>query len=208
MKCVVISDTHTLHRNVAVPDGDVLIHAGDSLNRGTLAELRDVNDWLSTLPHQHKIVIAGNHDWCFEREGDREQAVSILNAATYLQDEVVVVDGIRFYGSPWQPAFMNWAFNLDRGKPLKQVWDKIPPDTEVLITHGPPMGILDKTDSGESVGCFDLREAVLKIKPRFHVFGHIHEAYGKTEQQGITFINACVCTARYVPSNKPVVFEV
>lgn len=207
MKCVAISDTHTLHWDLDIPDGDVLIHAGDSLNRGTLVELQDFNAWLFTLPHKHKIVIAGNHDWCFERADCHARAKEILTEAIYLQDESVVINDLLFYGSPWQPAFMDWAFNLERGKALRKKWKKIPVGTDVLITHGPPMGILDKTISGETVGCFDLREVVEIVKPRFHIFGHIHEGYGQFEYEGTTYINACINTHRYVPSNAPIVFE-
>jgi Icc-related predicted phosphoesterase len=208
MRCVVISDTHTLHWELVIPDGDVLIHAGDALSRGSLEELADFNDWLLTLPHKHKIVIAGNHDWCFERKEEADRAKTLLTAATYLQDSGVEIDGVYFYGSPWQPAFRHWAFNLERGKPLAEKWQKIPANTDVLITHGPPMGVLDKTTDGESVGCFDLRAAVNRIKPRFHVFGHIHESYGKVEKDGTVFINACICTERYRPVNRPIVFDI
>lgn len=105
MRCVAISDTHTLHWDLIIPEADVLVHAGDALGRGTLEELQDFNYWLNTLPHKHKIVIAGNHDWCFERE--KERAKSLLNAAVYLQDEGTEIEGVYFYGSPWQPAFMD-----------------------------------------------------------------------------------------------------
>ena len=206
MKCIVISDTHTLHWKLQIPDGDVLVHAGDALNRGTLEELQDFNYWLNTLPHKHKIVIAGNHDWCFEREQTAEKARAILTAATYLQGSGIEIGGVYFYGSPWQPAFMDWALDLERGKPMNDKWKKFR-ITDVLIPHGPPLNILDNTITGERVGCLDLWEAVSRVRPKFHVFGHIHESYGQLTESGVQFINACICTERYKPINKPIVFE-
>lgn len=173
-----------------------------------MSELLDFNAWLESLPHKHKIVIAGNHDWCFEQEENADKAKAILTAATYFQDSGVEINGVYFYGSPWQPAFMDWAFNLERGKPLHEKWENIPSKTDVLITHGPPMGILDKTITDETVGCFDLMERVNKVKPRYHVFGHIHEGYGQMDKGGTVFINACICTERYKPVNNPIVFDV
>jgi len=91
----------------------------------------------------------------------------------------VIIEGVKFYGSPWQPRFFDWAFNLDRGEEIKKKWDLIPMDTDVLITHGPPYGILDLTHEGEKVGCEELMKAVLRVQPKIHIFGHIHEAYGE-----------------------------
>ena len=132
---VLLSDTHGKHDTLVVPAGDILVHAGDLTDAGSLEELEDVNAYFARLPHRHKLVIAGNHDFCFEREP--EEARATLTAATYLEDEAVTVEGIRFYGSPWQPWFFDWAFNLPRGEALKEKWALIPPKTDVLITHAP-----------------------------------------------------------------------
>ena len=102
-------------------------------------------------------------------------ARSWITNAHYLCDESLTLDGVKFYGSPWQPRFFDWAFNKDRGAPLKAIWDKIPLDTDVLITHGPPHGILDLTFDKIKAGCEELLLAVQRIKPKVHVFGHIHE---------------------------------
>jgi len=188
-RLVLVSDSHGRHRNLIVPEGDVFIHAGDmTAFAGETDILEDFNDWLDTLPHPHKIVIAGNHDFCFER--DNETSRAMLTAGTYLEDEGVTIDGISYYGSPWQPVFLNWAFNLERGEPLRRKWEMIPGDTRVLITHGPPFGILDETSHGQKVGCEELLERVREIKPQVHVFGHIHEARGMVERDGTTFVNA------------------
>lgn len=204
MRIVCISDTHAKHRQLAIPDGDVLVHAGDLTRRGEHSDVRDVDDWLGTLPHRHKVVIAGNHDFCFERTPSSR---GWIRHATYLQDEAVEIEGVKFYGSPWQPRFFDWAFNLDRGLPLRRVWNKIPADVDVLITHGPPFGILDLTAGGEQVGCEELRAAVERLRPRLHIFGHIHEAAGTLERDGTTFVNACSCDLRYRASQTPIVID-
>ncbi len=205
MRIVAISDTHNLHDAVDVPPGDVLIHAGDLTNQGSLDDVRAFDELLAGLPHQHKIVVAGNHDFCFERRPQVARAA--LRHALYLQDEAVTIDGIRFYGSPWQPWFYDWAFNLQRGPEIRAKWDLIPADTDVLITHGPPLGHGDRNVHGEPVGCADLHQRVQQVGPRYHVFGHIHEGYGTTSNGTTTFVNASVCDFRYHPVNPPQVFD-
>lgn len=198
---VAISDTHAHHEGLALPDGDILVHAGDCTRRGALEDLEAFNDWLGRLPHRHKIIIAGNHDFCFERTPDESRR--LVTNAIYLQDEAIVIEGIKIWGSPWQPWFFDWAFNLYRGQPIAAKWALIPNDTQLLITHGPPAGILDRTYSDYNVGCADLLERVLQIKPRLHVFGHIHEAAGQREIRETTFVNASIEGGH----GGPVVFE-
>jgi predicted phosphohydrolase len=187
-RIVFISDTHGYHRELAVPEGDILVHAGDFTMTGRLEEAADFNAFLGCLPHPRKIVIAGNHDFCFQR--DPERARALMTSATYLEDESVEAAHIKFYGSPWQPWFCDWAFNLPRGAPLAEKWAMIPDDTDVLVTHGPPRGIGDRTFDGRSEGCDELLSRVKEVRPRFHVFGHIHEAAGTWKIDGTTFINA------------------
>jgi len=205
VRIVAISDTHMQHEGIDVPDGDVLIHAGDFCGRGTLADVEKFNEFMERQPHRHKIAIAGNHDFCFEQTPDlaREQ----LTACHYLQDEALELDGFRFYGSPWQPEFMDWAFNLPRGGELRAKWELIPVATDVLITHTPPAGIGDFTLSGEHVGCSDLLDALERIRPALHVFGHIHEGAGVAAADGTTFLNACICDAAYRAVNAPMVHD-
>lgn len=205
MKIICISDTHSLHRHLTIPEGDVLIHAGDLSGRGELGVVEDFNNWIGALPHKHKIVIAGNHDFCFEREA--EKAEKLLTNCTYLRDSELVIDGIKFYGSPWQPEFFNWAFNLKRGAEIREKWDLIPEDTDILITHGPPYGYRDQTMSGQKVGCQDLLERIEEIQPKYHIFGHIHEAYGIERNEQTTFINASSCDLSYRPVNQSVIIE-
>jgi len=197
---VFISDTHNVASDLPIPDGDILIHCGDLTSRGTIPEIAKFSSWFAALPHKHKIFIAGNHDFGFEKEA--ELAYRVASCGVYLRDSVTVAEGIRIYGSPWQPWFHDWAFNLHRGSPIKEKWDLIPSDTEILVTHGPPKGILDRTARGEEVGCEELALAVERIAPKIHAFGHIHEAYGtqvRTWASGreTLFINACMCDLRY-----------
>jgi Icc-related predicted phosphoesterase len=207
LRLVCLSDTHFPPSATQVPEGDVLIVAGDICGYGTLDELKAFDDFLSSLPHPHKLLIAGNHDWPFARFGP-EKAGTLIKNAVYLEDSGIEIDGIKFWGSPWQPFFCNWAFNLPRGAPLAQVWAKIPEDSDVLITHGPPYGILDQVPSGEHVGCEELLKALQRIRPKVHVFGHIHESYGMLKQDGTVFINASICDGRYRPINAPIVLDI
>jgi Icc-related predicted phosphoesterase len=206
MRLVVISDTHFMHDRIAIPDADMLVHCGDSLGHGTLEELAELDRFLGTLPHEYKILVAGNHDWCFER--DPEAARRLVRNAIYLEDAAVELGGTKFYGSPWQPWFLDWAFNLERGEPLREVWSKIPEDTEVLITHGPPYGVCDRTLRGELVGCEQLLERVQRVKPKLHLFGHIHEGYGTVQTDETLFVNASTCDVRYRPINQPIVLTI
>jgi predicted phosphohydrolase len=189
MRIVAVADTHTFHEDLMpLPAGDVFIHAGDLCRGGRLAELHLVAAWLQALPFRHKIVVAGNHDWCFVREP--EEALGVLgDGITYLQDSEVVVEGVRFWGSPWQPAYHDWAFNLPRGAPLAEKWALIPAGVDVLITHGPPHGIGDRTDERSRQGCEDLLAAVRQVRPFLHLFGHIHQDGGCWRQEGICFAN-------------------
>lgn len=210
MRLVCISDTHGMHRRIPeIPDGDVLIHAGDSLGQGTLENLADLNDWFGTLPHRYKVVIAGNHDWVFQEAP--ELARETLTHAIYLEDSGIELEGLQFWGSPWTPQFLDWAFMLERGQALRGKWQLIPKNTDVLITHGPPRGLGDQVTvdfRARNVGCVDLEQRLEQLPNlQAHVFGHIHEGYGQYLRGQARFINASTCTARYEPTNPPIVFD-
>lgn len=188
MRIVAVADTHLFHRDLHVPRGDVFIHAGDMCRGGDLAELRASAQWIRSLPHPTKIVVAGNHDWAFVEEP--EAAREVLGPdVIYLQDSGCEIDGLRFWGSPWQPAFNDWAFNLPRGRALAEKWALIPEGLDVLVTHGPPEGFGDRSSVGGRQGCADLLARVRVARPRFHLFGHIHEDGGRWTDGGITFVN-------------------
>jgi len=205
MRIVCLSDTHNLHDHVEVPDGDLLLHGGDFTGRGNRAEVEAFGKWLARLPHAHKVVIAGNHDFLFTRKP--EQARALLGDATYLQDSGVRIEGLSVWGSPWQPWFHDWAFNLQRGSPLAEKWALVPPSTDILLTHGPPHGVLDTTVGGEQVGCEELTRALERIRPRLHVFGHIHECRGTQQRTDRLTINACICNLAYRTEHRPVVVD-
>ena len=207
LKFVAISDTHCRHRSLRLPKGEVLLHAGDISSRSSRPEIEDFLDWLGKLPFAHKVFIAGNHDFFFERQTEALIRQLLPPGVHYLKDEAVVVDGVKIWGSPYTPWFYRWAFNKRRGEPLARHWSKIPPDTDILLTHGPVYGILDQLLNEQHAGDKDLLRKVVEIKPKVHVCGHIHEAYGSVKRQGIRFINACVLNERYELANKPISFE-
>lgn len=206
IRIVAISDTHNRHRELAIPDGDILIHAGDFSRKGQIEDLIEFNNWLSELPHKYKILVAGNHDFCFQV--NPEESYKILTNAIYLQDEFIILEGLKIYGSPWQPWFFDWAFNLKRGHELAAKWAMIPEDTHVVVTHGPPHGILDLTNTGKKVGCEELIKKIKIVQPQLHIFGHIHESYGMLEQDGVQFVNASSCDVSYRAVNKPIMIEI
>jgi Icc-related predicted phosphoesterase len=209
-----ISDTHTKHRycELDLPGGDLLIHAGDLMNSGH--DENDVWEFLDWFDKQEQykshVFIAGNHDRFFENKPDETK--NILREypyLTYLQDHTHTIDGVKIYGSPWQPEFYNWAFNLPRnGVELQENWSNIPNDTEILITHGPPWGHCDVTPYGNlNVGCELLRVRVDELKPKIHVFGHVHSGYGYYYNGHTHFINAAVLNERYNYENKPLTVD-
>lgn len=210
-RIVCLSDTHNLHDQINVPNGDILIHAGDSTNRGTAEEIYNFAKWFSNLPHKNKVFIAGNHDFFFEDDGLEKETIDFFFPnCIYLQDSFALIENLKIYGSPWQPRFFDWAFNLNRGAELAEKWKLIPEDTDILITHGPPNGILDEVPrlySIENTGCEELRKRVEIVRPKLHVFGHIHCGYGQVEDFGVKFINAANCDEQYNATNAPIIIE-
>src|SRR5262249_54166298 len=156
----------------------VFVHAGDMCRWGTLDELSVAAALIRGLPHRDKIVVAGNHDWAFAREPKVARAM-LGRGVTYLEGDEAKVGGLRVWGGPWQPAFNDWAFNLPRGAALAEKWSAIPKKLDLLVTHGPPMGVGDRSSyADERQGDEALRERVRAVRPRLHLFGHIHEDGG------------------------------
>ena len=186
-----------------MPEGDVLVHAGDwCKDYGDLEEMKAFADWIAEQPYGAKVVIAGNHDFPAYTTHAECQAIFEQHGIHYLRDSWVEIQGVKFWGSPWQPEFCGMAFNLPRGDRLWDKWRLIPKDVDVLVTHGPPYGILDDTTPpdailiGEAtndphVGCKQLLRRIKQVKPKLHCFGHIHVSRGQEEVDGTTFINAC-----------------
>ncbi len=215
MKITCISDTHNQHLHIP-PDwlegGDVLVHAGDISGRGSLREVEEFLVWFNELPYTHKIMIAGNHDFWFEKVSTfavNEMLQEKYPNIVYLNDSGIEIDGVKFWGSPVQPWFYDWAFNR-MGTDICRHWDMIPLDTDVLITHGPMKGILDMTTRGVSTGCpYLLEKSAEMTNLKLFVCGHIHEAYGKFEfPDGGVFVNASTLNFNYQVQNKPIVIEI
>jgi predicted phosphodiesterase len=218
MRILAISDTHNKHlqipsRFIENSDNsvDTIVHAGDVSSRGYKGEIIDFLKWYNELNFKNKILIAGNHDFYFE-EGKPEDIAAMLAEypnITYLNDSGVEIDGVKFWGSPVQPWFYNWAFNR-KGTDICKHWDLIPNDTCVLLTHGPVKGYLDMTQQGESVGCPYLLEKISQMSNlKLLVSGHIHEAYGMIDfPDGGIFLNASVLNLRYEMVNLPIQVEI
>jgi Icc-related predicted phosphoesterase len=216
-KIICISDTHSLHNlisseyfNIKDKKNSILIHAGDVSNRGRIEEIDDFCKWYDGLDFPHKIFCAGNHDWGFQLYPIQiKKILKKYPTIIYLQDDYVVIDGIKIYGTPWQPEFYNWAFNLKRGKELQEKWKYIDNDINILVSHSPPFGILDYVERDMiHVGCEDLKNRISELKSlKINIFGHIHQGYGQIEEAGVKFVNASICTERYIPTNKPIIIE-
>jgi Icc-related predicted phosphoesterase len=208
LKFVAISDTHCRHRSLRLPKGDVLLHAGDLSYRSSREEIADFLDWFAKQPFSHKIFIAGNHDFFFEKEKSSVIKSMLPESVYYLKDESICINEVKIWGSPYTPFFYRWAFNKKRGDALAKHWSNIPGDTDVLLTHGPVYGILDVVVNEQHAGDKDLLKRVLEIKPKVHVCGHIHESYGMVKRHNIRFVNACVLNEANELVNKSITFEV
>jgi predicted phosphohydrolase len=198
MRIVAVADTHLFHDELVVPDGDVFVHAGDMCQGGSLEELERAVRWIRALPHRTKVIIAGNHDFAFAEQP--EEARAMVEDFVYLQDSGWAIDGVSFWGSPWQPEFNDWAFNLPRGEALAEKWALVPDRVDVLITHGPPRGIGDRGPVAGRLGCEDLLERVRVVKPRVHFFGHIHQDGGAWQHGETLFVNATTWECERAPT--------
>lgn len=220
MRIVALSDTHGFHKRLQVPDGDLLIHGGDFSMRAKGHEVLEFAKWIKSLPHPHKIVIAGNHDMACE--GHDDWAKETFAPAIYLNHESCEVEGYRIFGSPFSSAIYDpspWFFDYQRFGPRSQeLWNQIPENLDVLITHSPPYGLGDKVHEahkGEDphVGDLNLFNRVKSVLPRIHIFGHIHEGYGRytidawNYTRTTLFYNVCVCDGHYKPVNPITVID-
>jgi len=240
MKIVLISDTHGRHDHLTskgmgniLPEGDLLIHAGDFSNLGQKGEVEDFFDWCKTIAPRYKhgiVVIAGNHDKCFDpKYGEYhidDEAGSLPKVIPawvrnlkntlykynihYLENNAVILDDVMIWGSPISPWFSGdrWAFNKYRGDEIGKVWSEIPLNSDIIVTHTPSSYKVDYIpDANEYAGCEELRFRIKEIKPMLHVCGHIHEGYGVDYDQDTIYVNAATCNLRYEPVNKPIVIE-
>ena len=218
MRITFISDTHSKHKQVtnSLPGGDLIVHAGDMSSQGYKHEIQEFLKWYNNLDnYTNKIFVAGNHDWGFQNGPDMcKELLDFYNKVTYLQDNMELIGedyqtAVKVWGSPWQPEFYNWAFNLPRnGEELKAKWDMIPMNTDILITHGPAWGKVDTVKGeGNPLGCELLAERIKVVKPKIHVCGHIHTGYGYVFDGDTHYINASVLDERYYYTQKPLTVD-
>jgi Icc-related predicted phosphoesterase len=244
MRITHISDTHNKHKqlNGKLPGGDILIHSGDITSIGREHEVKDFIKWFNGIDnYMYKVFIAGNHDTTFDSEVlfrdksvhfDRKQyfeppvnekpqwlidtlSVGLTGGVFYLENQSIEIEGIKIWGSPISPTFgYGWAFNKDRGYDIAQIWNEIPMDTDIVITHSPIYGYCDRaSNTNQNVGCADLYHRLHEVKPHLHFAGHIHEAYGwgqipyKDEWGDIYTFNGCSCNLRYEVYNEPITFD-
>ncbi|CAG0883245.1 unnamed protein product [Cyprideis torosa] len=215
---VVLADTHGQedYLRYPIPPADVLLHAGDFSHHGTLAELKKFNDWIGRLPHRFKVVIAGNHDVALYDRDDLmpydkcapEKARASLTNCVYLEDSGCEILGVKIWGSPWTPTWGTRGFQVNRGLPIAEKWALIPAGTDLLMTHGPPVGHCDFAANNQYAGDVNLLyEVQNRVKPKIHVFGHIHEAYGLSTDGNTIYINAATCNRGLRPIRPAVYFE-
>ena len=214
MKISIISDTHNKHKLLTgdLPGGSLLLHAGDISSMGYEHEIREFAKWYDGLNYDNKIFIAGNHDWGFQNNVDKvKEIVDFYKTITYVQDQLHTIQDdngteIKIWGSPWQPEFYNWAFNLPNGGwELEQKWNDIPEGIDILITHGPAWGFLDDVEGrrGQHLGCELLANRIKKIKPKIHICGHIHSGHGHYFDGHTHYFNASALNERYLYSHIP-----
>ena len=227
MKIVVISDTHTKHSKLTIPECDVLVHCGDFTYQGKYWKVKSFYDWLCQQPATHKLVIAGNHEETFDRTHPQYNpackaiiADAYDDSIHYLEDSEIVIEGIKFYGTPWTPRFYDWAFNgitdadlpyQNGGTSLTEVYNRIPEDVQVLIAHGPPYDICDLSENGdERTGSIEMRRMTREKLGmlRLYLCGHIHEARGMEVTDGnITYINASSLARDYKTISDPILIQ-
>eukprot|EP01118_Nematostelium_gracile_P014191 TRINITY_DN5481_c0_g1_i1.p1 TRINITY_DN5481_c0_g1~~TRINITY_DN5481_c0_g1_i1.p1 ORF type:complete len:265 (+),score=59.81 TRINITY_DN5481_c0_g1_i1:116-910(+) len=185
-RIVCISDSHTRASSINIPFGDILIHAGDFTQKGTKEEAQEFNDWLGSLPHKHKIIILGNHE---SKWGGGKQIIATITNAIVLSDKMIEIDGIRMYGTIWKPDY-----------------NKIPLDVDILITHEPPLGKCDMTNTGYHIGSQELADVISLKRPKIIICGHIHEAYGVEKHSQMVVINAATTIGFKGPKQRNAIF--
>lgn len=223
-RIVIISDTHQLHEQVSVPDGDILIHCGDFTNTGTDENIIRFLQWFVKHPHYYKIFICGNHEVGTDKEPHRARKLEIIKYFTdnnlnlfYLENSGITIEeyDLKVWGSPITPFFFDWSWNVHRGAPIASFWKDIPDDTNILITHGQPYGINDlvlRPDGRDPhQGCHDLLNRINQLQVlKLYCGGHLHTNNGDpqmTMHNNIPFVNASICNDQHQPVNKPVIID-
>jgi Icc-related predicted phosphoesterase len=206
MDLVILGDTHELHHEVEVPAGDLLIFTGDfTMFSKNLSAIESFNEWLGDLPHRWKLVVPGNHEFFLEADPDRR---FLISNATVLIDEAIEINGLKVYGSPMTPLY-GGAFGKVSAVDRYRHWERIPSDVNVLITHGPPLGALDRSPGQlEPMGDPELMARVKELPSLLlHCFGHVHGAYGTIEEDGVLFVNAALMGSLGAIERRPVILR-
>lgn len=219
IKVVAISDTHGKWNKIKIPPCDILISTGDYSFRGEEHMVKDFHKWMNKQPAKHVISVQGNHETGVERNFSysKELAEKACPGVYFIDEGLVEIEGLRIYCSAITPFFHNWAWNRYPGEEIQKNWDRIPENIDILATHGPAYGILDGVPEYNSLtnkvglrhcGCPQLLKKIQEIKPKFHLFGHIHEAFGTHSESGITYINSSICDGQYKANNHPIIFGI
>jgi Icc-related predicted phosphoesterase len=207
MQLVIFSDTHNKHKNLQLPDGDMLLFAGDMSNSGSVTECRSFIKWFKNQPHKHKILIAGNHDFIFDSDSEyRTELLDSLQDCHYLENDTIELEGIRIYGSPYTPRYGDWAF-MRYSAGMGKVWTTIPDKVDIILTHTPINGYLDTTFKDDNAGCKELRNRLEQVDYKLHICGHIHEAYGYMAVNGKHMVNASISRFKTHDINPPIILD-
>lgn len=216
MKIVAISDVHGKWKNLQIPECDILISCGDYSFRGEKHMVKDFHAWMSQQPARHVVSVQGNHELWVQQNFALAKNIALKACPRlhFIDHGLVEIDGLKIFGSAWTPWFLNWAWNAQRGPEIKRLWDQIPEDIDILVTHGPPEGMQDMVyypdgiTPKERVGCYDLMQKILKCPNlKHHFFGHIHGSHGRTNFMGKGFYNVSICDEMYIPSNPVTVVD-
>lgn len=219
LRLTMLSDTHNKHKQITgdLPGGDLLVHSGDISSMGYEHEIREFCKWFNSIEgYTHKVFIAGNHDWGFQDNVEKvKEILDFYTGITYLQDsELVIKVGdereVKIYGSPWQPWFYDWAFNLPKnGIGLASRWEGIPDDTDILLTHGPAFGILDTVEGRryDNLGCELLAERLERLNVKLHNVGHIHTGHGYVMKNNTHHFNSSVLNEQYNYAQRPMTID-
>lgn len=210
MKVVVISDTHLRHTSVNIPTCDLLVHAGDFSNRGNWNDINEFIYWMKAQPTKHRLLVPGNHDLVCENEFLAVRDHFKQSGILFERENLVFVDNLMVFCYSDTPEIYSgspWAFTYPReSEHFRRSWENAPV-CDLLVTHGPPLGVLDEVDNGLRVGEKHMMDYVLRSRPKAHVFGHIHESFGYSFKFGVNFYNASICDLSYKVVNPPTVFE-
>jgi Icc-related predicted phosphoesterase len=216
MKIVAISDTHNEYSKLIIPECDILISAGDYSSRGYDHEVRNFHKWLDLQPAKHIISVQGNHELGVEIDYQNAKTIAVEQCprVRFIDEGPIEIEGINFWCSAITPFFCDWAWNR-HPEDIQKHWDMIPEDTNILITHGPPYGILDQTTyvdgtiRPDHLGCPKLMERIKTLKDLdLHFYGHIHYPGGRSVNAfGTSFYNCAVCDELYTPTNGITVVE-